>query len=106
MNRKDMLGFQIKTLDNLFFRNMIAYEASQRGMDEVTVMHGWILGFLFENSEREIFQKDIETEFSIARSTRKYCKADGEKRIYLPGIRGAGCPFKETGADRKRQKDS
>ncbi len=83
MNRKDTLGFQIKTLDNLFFRNMIAYEASQRGMDEVTVMHGWILGFLFENSEREIFQKDIETEFSIARSTVTSIVKLMEKKGYI-----------------------
>ena len=59
MKRKNTLGFQIKTLDNLFFRNMIAYETSQKDMDEVTVMHGWILGFLHENADRDIFQKDI-----------------------------------------------
>ena len=83
MNRKDMLGFQIKTLDNLFFRNMFAYETSQKGMDEVTVMHGWILGFLYENADRDIFQKDIETEFSIARSTVTSIVKLMEKKGYI-----------------------
>ncbi len=83
MSRKDTLGFVIKTLDNLFFRNMFAYETSQRGMDEVTVMHGWILGFLYENDDRDIFQKDIETEFSIARSTVTSIVKLMEKKGYI-----------------------
>lgn len=83
MNRKDTLGFLIKTLDNLFFRNMIAFETSQKGIDEVTVMHGWILGFLYENAGREIFQKDIETEFSIARSTVTSIVKLMEKKGYI-----------------------
>ena len=87
MKRKDTLGFWIKTLDNLFFRNMIAYETCQEGMDEVTVMHGWILGFLYENQERLIFQKDIEAEFSIARSTVtaivKLMEKKGYKAYYV-----------------------
>jgi DNA-binding MarR family transcriptional regulator len=83
MKRKNTLGFQIKTLDNLFFRNMIAYETSQKDMDEVTVMHGWILGFLNENADRDIFQKDIETEFSIARSTVTSIVKLMEKKGYI-----------------------
>ena len=83
MKRKDTLGFWIKTLDNLFFRNMIAYEMCQEGMDEVTVMHGWILGFLYENQERLIFQKDIEAEFSIARSTVTAIVKLMEKKGYI-----------------------
>lgn len=83
MNRKDTLGFQIKTLDNLLFRNMFAYETRQKGMDEVTVMHGWILGFLYENNDRDIFQKDIESEFSIARSTVTSIVKLMEKKGYI-----------------------
>ena len=61
MKRKDTLGFWIKTLDNLFFRNMIAYETCQEGMDEVTVMHGWILG---RNLEEDIVRyKDTRGRF-------------------------------------------
>lgn len=44
MNHKNTIGYEIKTLDNLFFRNLLSYETSQNNMDEVTVMHGWILG--------------------------------------------------------------
>lgn len=32
-------------------------------------MHGWIIRYLYENRERDIFQKDIEQKFSVGRST-------------------------------------
>ncbi|MCI9136611.1 MAG: MarR family transcriptional regulator [Lachnospiraceae bacterium] len=83
MKRERTLGFLIKTLDNLFFRNMLAYEINQEYADEVTVMHGWILGFLYENSNRDIFQKDIEKEFSIARSTVTCIVKLMEKKGYI-----------------------
>lgn len=83
MGHKDTLGFKIKTLDNLFFRNMFFYETRQKGLDEVTVMHGWILGFLYDNSHRDVFQKDIESEFSIARSTVTSIVKLMEKKGYI-----------------------
>lgn len=46
-------------------------------------MHGWILGFLYDNQERDIYQKDIETEFSIARSTVTCIVKLMEKKGYI-----------------------
>ena len=83
MKHKDTLGYRIKTLDNLFFRNLLSYEVAKKHMDEVTVMHGWILGFLSSNPDRDIFQKDIETEFSIARSTVTCIVKLMEKKGYI-----------------------
>lgn len=37
-------------------------------MDEVTLMHGWILRYLYEHQDAEIYQKDIEKYFGICRS--------------------------------------
>ena len=39
--------------------------------DHATLMHTWIIGFIQEREEQglETFQKDIEAEFSINRST-------------------------------------
>ena len=33
------------------------------------MMQSWIIRFLYEHSEEDIYQRDIEAEFSIARST-------------------------------------
>ncbi len=39
------------------------------GIDEITLSHGWIIRFLYENRERDIYQKDIEKYFLVGRST-------------------------------------
>ena len=83
MKHKSTLGYEVKTLDNLFFRNLMSYEIANNHMDEITVMHGWILAFLYENEGKDIFQKDIETEFSIARSTVTCIVKLMEKKGYI-----------------------
>ncbi len=99
---ENCVGMEVRTLNNMLFRTRMAYEAS-RGVDEVTVMHGWIIGFIYENSSREIFQKDIEPNFlSICQiHSDRAVKADGEKRIYSPGIRGKRCTAEKIGAHSK-----
>ena len=82
MTPKDRVGIEVRTLNNTIFRTLLAYEAS-RGVDEVTVMHGWIIGFIYENSSRDIFQKDIEVEFSIAKSTVTGILKLMEKKGYI-----------------------
>ena len=39
------------------------------GIDEIPLMNGWIMRYLYENRKKDIFQKDIEKFFSIGRST-------------------------------------
>lgn len=62
------IGHELRTLDNMMSRNLMA-AVRERGLDELTAMHGWILGYLCRNEDRDIFQKDIEAEFKIGRST-------------------------------------
>lgn len=39
------------------------------GLDELTIMHARILGYLYWNREKDVFQKDIEGFFNITRSS-------------------------------------
>nr|WP_306286949.1 MarR family transcriptional regulator [Neglectibacter timonensis] len=32
-------------------------------------MHGWVIGYLYENRNRDVFQRDLQEQFSIRRST-------------------------------------
>ena len=66
--KKRKIGHELRTLDNMMSRNLMA-AARERGVDELTAMHGWILGYLCRNEHKDIFQKDIEAEFKICRST-------------------------------------
>ena len=62
------IGFQLRMLQNEVVR-FIDQRARAEGLDEVTQSNGWILKTLYENQNRDIFQKDIETECGMARST-------------------------------------
>ena len=59
-------------------------------------MHGWILGYLCRNEDKDIFQKDIEAEFKICRSTVTNVLKLMEKKGY---IRRESVPY---GARRKK----
>lgn len=67
MKRERTIGFQIRTLNNLIKRDF------EKSKDQIlscsTGVHGWAIGYFYENSEKDIFQKDFETHFSIRRST-------------------------------------
>lgn len=55
-------------LDNMLTKNLTSH-VTAAGIDEITLMHGWIMRYLYENRMHDIFQKDIERNFSIGRST-------------------------------------
>lgn len=62
------VGFMIHKLD-MGVKKVLEAKLEAAGYDEVTLMHGWILKYLFDNRDREVFQRDIEKQFSIGRST-------------------------------------
>lgn len=68
IDREIPVGPVIHKLDKMLSRNMAA-QMRAAGMDEITLMHGWIIRYLYEKQEEEVFQKDIEKFFSIGRST-------------------------------------
>ena len=45
------------------------YSAAHQDADRQTGMHGYLLRYLYENQERDVFQRDIEKAFSISRSS-------------------------------------
>ena len=68
IRRDEKIGFEIRKLDHMIARNLQAH-VKAAGIDEITLMHGWIIRYLYANRDRDIFQKDIERYFSIGRST-------------------------------------
>ena len=59
---------QIRRVDNLIFRKINQF-ARENGVEQATPMHGWIIGYLYRHRDSAVFQRDIEREFSITRST-------------------------------------
>lgn len=62
------IGHEIKILNNLIKRN-ITQTAAFHNMEHMTGTHGWVIKYLYENQDRDIYQRDLETEFSVRRST-------------------------------------
>ena len=68
LHKQEKIGLEIRKLNHEMNRNL-ELQVKAEGIDEVTLMHGWIMRYLYENREKEIYQKDIEKHFSIGRST-------------------------------------
>ena len=66
--KRDQVGLVLKRLDHMMRRNL-SMHVKEAGIDEITLMHGWIIRYLYENRDRDIFQKDIEKHFSVGRSS-------------------------------------
>ncbi len=61
-------GVEIHRTEHMMSRKLEA-KVREQGIDEVTLTHGWIIRFLYENRDRDIYQKDIEKYFLVGRST-------------------------------------
>lgn len=53
--REEKIGFEIRRLDHMLGRNMQAHVRAA-GIDEVTLMHGWIIRYLYTNQDKDVFQ--------------------------------------------------
>ncbi len=68
MKERNEIGFKVRMLANLIRRDF------EKGRDELGInlpkgINGWAISYFYDNSHKDIFQKDFEAEFSIRRST-------------------------------------
>lgn len=68
MKEKKYMGMELRALDNLIKR-FIDNQMNCMKIDRVTGSNGWIIGYLRNNEDRDVYQKDLEAEFNITRST-------------------------------------
>ena len=71
----------MREVDNMLHKVLAKY---RKGKDpRVTPGQGMLIGFLMKNAGKEIFQKDIEAEFDIARSTVTATLDSMERKGYI-----------------------
>ncbi len=63
---KKKISREMVSLDNTIKRYL---EASKVSFNKISCTNIWILAFIAENSDRDIFQRDIECFLSVTRST-------------------------------------
>ena len=86
MSEKDrFIGKEIKVLSNQIKR------ASRVNCkfdcdEEITAANSWLMMYLYDHRDEDVFQKDIEYEFSIRRSTSSSIISLMEKKGYIERV--------------------
>ena len=65
---QQVIPAQLRRVDNMIFRRLNQFSRAN-GVEQTTPMHGWIIEYLYRHRDEPVFQRDIEREFSITRST-------------------------------------
>ena len=79
---KQALIPQLHRTDRLIFRQM-NMTSRANGIEDVTAVNGWILRYLYDNRDSEIYQRDIEHTFSVTRGTVASTLKLMEKKGYI-----------------------
>ena len=59
---------EFKQINNLICRQSFNAGIKQ-DIDKMTLSHGWVIGYLYENRDRVVLQREFEKEFNLRRST-------------------------------------
>lgn len=70
---------RVERISNHIFEEI----AREEGLDEVTMTHGRILGFLYDHRGEDVFQKDLEAQGCINRSSVTSVIQTLEKKGYI-----------------------
>lgn len=64
------IGFQVRRLSHAFKRSVDRIAGfGERPRGEITRLHAWVMGYLYDHRDTAVYQKDIQAQFSISRST-------------------------------------
>ena len=63
-----MIGRELRSLNNLI-RRYFEFTTHKQEIEAITGNNGWIIGYLAQNHDRDIYQKDLERHFTITSST-------------------------------------
>lgn len=78
----DTIGYKIRLIHNQIHKRMEA-KKQENEKEPLTGMQCWTLGFLRDHDGKDIYQKDIETEFSVSRATASNMLAVMERKGLL-----------------------
>ena len=89
------IGFYLRKLNNhIQKRSHSCY--NRKEIKECSLSNLWVIDYLTDNSDKDIYQKDIETEFSINRATASKMLTLMEEKNFITRI-----PCEEDGRLKK-----
>jgi DNA-binding MarR family transcriptional regulator len=65
---KMRVGRELRSLNNMI-RRYFEFSSHRKEIETVTGNNGWIISFVADRADQDIYQKDIENYFTITRST-------------------------------------
>ena len=68
IDKEKLVGFEIKTVHNLLKRDFDKLPIHDK-FNNLTGVQKWVVAYLSEHEGQDVFQRDLEEEFSIRRST-------------------------------------
>lgn len=63
-----VIGTQLRTVHHLI-RRYVENHSHKKEIDRITGTNGWIIFYLAEHRDRDVFQRDLEKEMHVTRST-------------------------------------
>lgn len=67
-NKEKHIGMVVRCLNNKIGRAVASIHSGEFG-DSTTPVQSWVIRYLYENRDKDVFQKDLEVRFSVRRST-------------------------------------
>ncbi len=68
MSKNAHVGLTVRCLHHKIGREIANISKNQFG-ESTTQVHGWVVRYLYDNRDKDVFQKDLEARFSVRRST-------------------------------------
>lgn len=82
MNENRHFGKEIRTISNLM-RRELDKSSELRRQKSITGTGGWLLGYLYANRDRDVYQRDVEFEFSVRRATASKVISGMEQKGFI-----------------------
>ena len=85
MTRENDIGFAIRRLSNAVRRD-VEKSHTTLGIEPVKGINGWAISYLYENRDKDVFQRDFEEKFSIRRSTASRMLKTMEQKGFIERV--------------------
>jgi len=77
--KKNAVGMQLRRLNNQIMR-YIENSPVKKRVETITGTNGWIISYLADHADQDIYQKDLEKRFGITRSTASKAMTSMEQK--------------------------
>ena len=82
MKENEHLGFHLRTA-HVLTRRYLDNLNEKSPVQLLTGLQGWVVGYLLDHRDRDVFQRDLETVFSVRRPTMTRMLQLMEKNGYI-----------------------